>query len=268
MTVKTDQKNAAAKADEPAKKPAADKVKQTAAAKADEPAKPTKQPTANKPKGPVKAPVKTATRASSVGKAKSAAKKTAKPVANGSGLSLKDAWAPFKADHLEKERQCSLSTLASYEKDFERFMAFIGPDKLVTKITAANVLAFSKSPHLLNKAMDPKKKLCAQPTVKKTLRLAKMFLDWLAAKGHISKAPIPKDLAMGSRSENERKVMADARAKAKAEQERAAQAESERLARADAKAQEIADAAKAKRNHGEKQNDGTKAKAAKPLKKA
>lgn len=144
------------------------------------------------------------------------------PTANAnSPLTLGEAWKPFAKFHLERERKCSPATLISYKKDFEKIATFLCTEKPVNKITQRNVRDFAASPHLLHKDMDPAKKLCAEPTVKKTLRLFKMFLTWLEQNGYIAKAPIPNDLPMGAMSAKAKKEQDKQRAKAKAEKEKA-----------------------------------------------
>lgn len=146
-------------------------------------------------------------------------------------MTLSEAWKPFVKFHLEGERKCGPATLVSYRKDFERVEAFLSGNKRVDKITQRNVRDFAKSPHLLHKDMDPDKKRCAEPTVKKTLRLFKMFLAWLETNGYINKAPIPADLAMGSKSNKEKKEAEKKQAKARAEKEKAAKAAKEKAAK-------------------------------------
>lgn len=238
MTVKTTKQTVADKAQKSdvapaktAKQPAAGKakepIKQPAKAKAEVPTKqsatkPVKQAVAGKVKEPVQQPV--------MGKVE-------EPKRQPSGLTVQNAWGPFKAKYLEGERDCNASTLASYQNDFDRFLAFVGGDTPVAKITKAMVLGFSRSPHLLNKAMNPNKKLCSPPTVKKTLRLVKMFLEWLEAQGLVLEAPIPSDLPMGSRSRDEQKAWDAERAKVK--KEPSSQSDLRQLERAQAKVKEL-----------------------------
>ncbi|CAM2066736.1 hypothetical protein SCOR_15255 [Sulfidibacter corallicola] len=182
---------------------------------------------------------------------------------------LLKCWVPFSRDYLRKERQCGEATLLSYDRDFARVIAFYGGDTPVTEITEERVTAFAKSPHCLRKDMTQDGKPCAKPTIKKTLRLFKMYLEWLEATGRIEKAPIPKNLPMGSRSAAEKEKAAEER-KAKAELARKeaeaakAQAKEEKTKAKEAakKATEPEKAVKAQA----KKSQATETKTAKPTK--
>lgn len=85
-------------------------------------------------------------------------------------------------------------TLYTYGKDFEQIEAFFGPDKKLTSILIPHVSGFMKSDALLKM---PSGKERSEPTVKKTVRVFRMFLVWCQEQGYITKLPLPKDTPMG-----------------------------------------------------------------------
>jgi site-specific recombinase XerD len=85
-------------------------------------------------------------------------------------------------------------TLYTYGKDFEQIEAFFGPDKKLTSILTPHVSGFMKSDALLKM---PSGKERSEPTVKKTVRVFRMFLVWCQEHGYLTKLPLPKDTPMG-----------------------------------------------------------------------
>lgn len=85
-------------------------------------------------------------------------------------------------------------TLYTYGKDFEQIEAFFGPDKKLASILVPHVSGFLKSDALLKM---PNGKERSEPTVKKTMRVFRMFLVWCQEQGYITKLPMPKDTPMG-----------------------------------------------------------------------
>lgn len=96
-------------------------------------------------------------------------------------------------EHL-KDQGKTERTLYTYGKDFEQIEAFFGPDKKLTSILTMHVAGFLKSDALLKM---PSGKERSEPTVKKTVRVFRMFLVWCQEQGYIAKLPLPKDTPMG-----------------------------------------------------------------------
>ena len=85
-------------------------------------------------------------------------------------------------------------TVYTYGKDFEQIEAFFGADRKLKGILAPHVGKFFRSDALLKLASGKKR---AEPTVKKTIRVLRMFLVWAKETGRIDKLPLPKDTPMG-----------------------------------------------------------------------
>ena len=85
-------------------------------------------------------------------------------------------------------------TLYTYNKDAEQIEAYFGPGKKLGAILVPHVSGFLKSDALLKMPGDKER---SEPTVRKTVRVFRMFLCWAMEQGYISKLPLPKDTPMG-----------------------------------------------------------------------
>jgi site-specific recombinase XerD len=96
-------------------------------------------------------------------------------------------------EHL-KDQEKSERTLYTYRRDAEQITAFFGADRKLSGILAPHVGKFLKSDALMRL---PNGKERAEPTVRKTVRVLRMFFVWARDGGYIEKAPLPKDVPMG-----------------------------------------------------------------------
>lgn len=100
-----------------------------------------------------------------------------------------------------KDEGKSERTLYTYSKDAEQIKAYFGPDKKLSSILIPHASGFFKSDALLKL---PNGNDRSEPTVKKTIRVFRMFLVWALGKGYIAKLPLPKDISLGhSRTETQ-----------------------------------------------------------------
>ncbi len=97
-------------------------------------------------------------------------------------------------------------TAYTYGKDFEQIEAFFGADRKLKGILASHVGKFFHSDALLKLASGKQR---AEPTVKKAMRVLRMFLVWAKETGRIDKLPLPKDTAMGRSMRKEREHQHD-----------------------------------------------------------
>jgi len=100
------------------------------------------------------------------------------------------------AEYLEhlKEEGKSERTIYTYHKDADQIIEFFGADRKLTSILTPHVGKFLKSDILLRL---PSGNLRAELTVKKTIRVLRMFLVWAQGKGYITALPLPKDVLRG-----------------------------------------------------------------------
>lgn len=96
-------------------------------------------------------------------------------------------------EHLKNQGK-SERTIYTYGNDFHQIEAFFGPDKKLGSILIPHVSGFLKSDALLKMHGDKDR---SQVTVKKTVRVFRMFLVWCLERGYIAKLPLPKDTPMG-----------------------------------------------------------------------
>lgn len=96
-------------------------------------------------------------------------------------------------EHLKAEGK-SVRTLYTYERDAQQIIAFFGADRKLTSILTPHVGKFLKSDALLKLANGNER---AEPTVRKTVRVLRMFLVWCLEQGYIDKLPLPKDVPLG-----------------------------------------------------------------------
>ena len=99
-------------------------------------------------------------------------------------------------EYLEHLKACGKSerTLYTYARDLEQVETFFGSDKKLGSILVPHVSTFLKSDSLLKMRGDQNR---SEITVKKTIRVFRMFLVWALAQGYIAKLPLPKDTPMG-----------------------------------------------------------------------
>ncbi|MCL4553269.1 MAG: site-specific integrase [Candidatus Marsarchaeota archaeon] len=109
-----------------------------------------------------------------------------------SDIKLQDAAREY-LEYLKSEGK-SERTLYTYRKDLDQIEAYFKPEKKLAAIMVPHVSGFLKSDALLKL---PSGKERSEPTVKKTVRVFRMFLVWSLGKGYITKLPLPKDMPMG-----------------------------------------------------------------------
>ena len=85
-------------------------------------------------------------------------------------------------------------TLYTYGRDFDQIEAYFGSEKKLSAILIPHVSGFLKSDALLKL---PNGKERSEPTVKKTIRVLRMFLVWSQENDYITKLPLPKNISMG-----------------------------------------------------------------------
>lgn len=99
-------------------------------------------------------------------------------------------------EHIEhlKSQGKSERTIYTYSKDFEQIEAFFKPDRKLGSILIPHVGSFLKSDALLKMHGDKDR---SEITIKKTVRVFRVFLVWCLERGYITKLPLPKDTPMG-----------------------------------------------------------------------
>ena len=85
-------------------------------------------------------------------------------------------------------------TIYTYSRDAEQIIGFFGADRKLTSILTPHVGKFLKSDALLRLPNGSER---AQPTVRKTVRVLRMFLVWVRDNGYIDTLPLPKDVPLG-----------------------------------------------------------------------
>jgi len=100
------------------------------------------------------------------------------------------------ADYLEhlKSEGKSERTIYTYGRDIEQITGFFGADRKLTSILTPHVGKFLKSDALLRLPNGNER---AEPTVRKTVRVLRMFLVWARDNGYIDKLPLPKNVPVG-----------------------------------------------------------------------
>ena len=109
-----------------------------------------------------------------------------------SEITLGQAMADY-LEHLKSEGK-SERTLYTYTQDAKQIIGFFGAERKLTSILAPHVGKFLKSDALLKL---PSGNGRAEPTVRKTVRVLRMFLTWARDNGYIEKLPLPKDVPLG-----------------------------------------------------------------------
>lgn len=99
-------------------------------------------------------------------------------------------------EYLEHLKACGKSerTLYTYGRDLEQVETFFGADKKLGSILVPRVSAFLKSDALLKMRGDQER---SEITVRKTVRVFRMFLAWCLEQCYITKLPLPKDTPLG-----------------------------------------------------------------------
>jgi site-specific recombinase XerD len=90
-----------------------------------------------------------------------------------------------------QQQNKSKATLYTYSMDLKQVLDFFGTERLVQTISLPQVGKFYRSDVLLK---CPNGKNRAEQTVRKTVRVFRMFILWLHAQGWIDTVPLPKQL--------------------------------------------------------------------------
>ena len=109
-----------------------------------------------------------------------------------SEITLGEAMTQY-LEHLKEEGKSERS-LYTYGMDAKQIIEFFGPDRKLTSILTPHVGKFLKSDALLKLPSGTER---AEPTVRKTVRVLRMFLLWAKDIGYIDKLPLPKDVPLG-----------------------------------------------------------------------
>ena len=96
-------------------------------------------------------------------------------------------------EHLKDEGK-SERTLYTYTRNTEQIISFFGADRRLSGILVPHVGKFLKSDALLRLPNGNER---AEPTVRKTVRILRMFLCWSLERGYITKLPLPRDVPLG-----------------------------------------------------------------------
>lgn len=108
-------------------------------------------------------------------------------------------------EHLRSQGK-SERTLYTYAKDAEQIEAYFRSEKKLAAILTMHVAGFLKSDTLLKL---PGGKERSEPTVRKTVRVLRVFLFWAKEQGYIDRLPIPKDMPVGRSAVEEREANAE-----------------------------------------------------------
>jgi len=96
-------------------------------------------------------------------------------------------------DYLKAEGK-SERTIYTYNRDIEQIIGFFGSDRKLTSILTPHVGKFLRSDALLKLPNGTER---AEPTVRKTVRVLRMFFTWALNQGYIDRLPLPKDVSCG-----------------------------------------------------------------------
>ena len=111
-----------------------------------------------------------------------------------SEITLGQAMAEY-LEHLKQEGKSERS-LYTYGMDAKQIIGFFGSERKLSMILTPHVGKFLKSDALLKL---PNGKERAEPTVRKTVRVLRMFFMWAKDMSYIDKLPLPKDVPIGRR---------------------------------------------------------------------
>ena len=100
------------------------------------------------------------------------------------------------AEYLEqlKAEGKSERTLYTYAQDAKQIISFFGADRKLTSILTPHVGKFLRSDALLKLPNGTER---AEPTVRKTIRVLRMFLVWAKDTGYTERVPLPRDVPLG-----------------------------------------------------------------------
>ena len=106
------------------------------------------------------------------------------------------------ADYLEQLKADGKSerTIYTYSRDAEQIISFFGANRKLTSILTPHVGKFLKSDALLRLPNGQER---AEPTVRKTVRVLRMFFVWTKDMGYVDKLPLPKDVPLGRNDSNQ-----------------------------------------------------------------
>jgi hypothetical protein len=107
-------------------------------------------------------------------------------------MTLGQAMADY-LEHLKSEGKRE-RTIYTYTQDAKQIIGFFGSDRRLTSILTPHVGKFLKSDALLKLPNGNER---AEPTVRKTVRVLRVFLVWARDNGYIEKLPLPKDVPLG-----------------------------------------------------------------------
>ena len=96
-------------------------------------------------------------------------------------------------EHLKTEGK-SERTIYTYGRDVEQIIGFFGAERKLSAILVPHVGKFLKSDALLTLPNGNER---AAPTVRKTVRVLRMFFVWALDMGYIEKLPLPKNVPVG-----------------------------------------------------------------------
>jgi len=85
-------------------------------------------------------------------------------------------------------------TLYTYGRDMQQILAFFGPDRTINSIPLPLIGRFLKSDELLKLPNGQER---GPQTVKKTIRVFRMFMQWLVQVGYLSEIALPKSIPLG-----------------------------------------------------------------------
>jgi len=85
-------------------------------------------------------------------------------------------------------------TLYTYGKDIQQILAFFDPERVVGNMPLPLIGRFLKSDELLKLPNGQER---APQTVKKTIRVFRMFMQWLVQVGYLPEVTLPKSIPPG-----------------------------------------------------------------------
>lgn len=88
----------------------------------------------------------------------------------------------------------SKRTLDTYQRDLQQILAFFGPARLVGNMPLPLIGRFLKSDELLRL---PNGDARASQTVHKTIRVFRMWMQWLVQVGYLTELILPKSIPRG-----------------------------------------------------------------------
>jgi len=88
----------------------------------------------------------------------------------------------------------SARTLYTYGRDIQQILAFFGSERMVGNIPLPLIGRFLKSDELLKLPNGQER---APQTVKKTIRVFRMFMQWLVQVAYLPEISLPKSIPMG-----------------------------------------------------------------------